>query len=200
LLTWILPSSTSSDERTMRTAWKQRSCQRRRLSPELHSCASSSRVIPVHRCTASRSTAPCALYRPNAADPHARSPLPARQLIPSMPSPQATSSYSPVSFLFLPRTEMVSPLKSWRSSIVAGLMDATELSSEDDSSTMSRFGLDRGSTGVSSYSPRTRTARHATLGRVTRRGGLGMRLTSSWDEGWRWRRRLPPSLARGRWP
>lgn len=48
---------------------------------------------------------------------------------------------SPVSFLFLPRTMMVSPLKSCRVSIVAGLSEATELSSDDDSSTMRRLGL-----------------------------------------------------------
>lgn len=53
---------------------------------------------------------------------------------------------APVSLRFLPRTMMVSPRKSWRVSIVAGLSCATELSSEVLSSTIKRLGLYRDST------------------------------------------------------
>ena len=55
---------------------------------------------------------------------------------------------APVSFLFFPRRMMVSPRKRERVSIVVGLIEATELSSEADSSTTSRFGL-RSVRGVS---------------------------------------------------
>lgn len=54
---------------------------------------------------------------------------------------------APVSLRFLPRTMMVSPLKSWRSSMVAGWSWATELSSEVLSSTTRRLGLQVGGPG-----------------------------------------------------
>lgn len=56
-----------------------------------------------------------------------------------------------MSFLFLPLTMMVSPLNNCKSSIVAGLSEATELSSELDSSTTKRLGLGESGTSVGKY-------------------------------------------------
>ena len=73
-----------------------------------------------------------------------------------------------MSFLFFPRRMMVSPRKRESVSIVVGLMEATELSSEADSSTTSRLGL----RGVGAVSARRWKA--------MRCDAMSERLTTSW--------------------
>lgn len=128
MLIWILPSSTSSDDNTIKTVDQR---ERRQPRPSLSQRPDdvSSAIEEAQRPAR---MAGCFLY--GVAPPALTATLKVSNLIES-------SDNSPVSFRFLPRTMMVSPRNNCRVSMVAGCNEATELSSELDSSTIKRLGL-----------------------------------------------------------